>query len=136
MAEKPPKHQRLSLKHDSVNNQNFQHTPHKQRVTMRSLVTAAEMSGTASISWKRRGCDVNVMGDDVAAASEGAVVKVWGGGTTSDASSCSTTVPVGGRSPAGAPSSDPFDQATLGARSTSAGAGATLFMPVTNQVPR
>jgi hypothetical protein len=102
---------------------------------MRSLVTAAEMSGTASISWKRRGCDVNVIGDDVAAASEGAVVKVWGGGSTRGDSSCSSTVPVGGRSPAGAPSSDPFDQAILGARGTSAGAGATLFMLVTTEAP-
>ena len=92
---------------------------------MRSLLTARVMSGTASISWARSGCDVRVIegadagvGDDAGGGKlrdSGAMLLVRAAETEGSSSS---TVPVaGGECGAGCvPSASSFDQAILGSR--------------------
>ncbi len=102
-------------------------------ITMRSLLTAAEMSGTASISYVRSGCDVRVTGDRDALASDvaddGGVCDAEDVPTASaNDSPRGSAMPVGGRSNAISPSPAPLDQPILGIRGVSERAGATLFM--------
>jgi hypothetical protein len=121
--------------------QSTQANPYVHFITMRSLLTAADMSGTASISWARRGCDVIVMDDDDAGASgvagdalrdcAVALLACAAGNDSSD----NNTVPVGGRSTACVASPVSFDQATLRTLGNSEGAGATLFMSARNNSP-
>ncbi len=104
-------------------------------VTMRSLLTAAEISGTASISCVRSGCDVRLMGNDDVPTDEvvedgsfcGTEAAPFASAAAND-SPRGSAMPIGGRSIASSYSSDSLDQATLGSRGVSATAGATLFM--------